>query len=653
MNWLIVLIPLLPLAGFTVNILFGKRLKTFSAVLATVLLATSFVLSAVLFAGLIDDPAPLKAQLFDWIAVGGLGIRFGFLVDQLSVVMLLVVTGVGSLIHLYSIGYMHGDSRYSRFFAYMNLFAAMMLILVLADNYLVMFLGWEGVGLCSYLLIGFWFEKPFDKGTTNDAARKAFVVNRIGDFGFLTGLFLLWVTVREVPVHLIDSGLLTNLLSFETVQAVAALRDGAGEPLVITTVLATIITLLLFFGATGKSAQIPLYVWLPDAMAGPTPVSALIHAATMVTAGVYMIARSYFLFNLAPISMTVVMWTGTLTALFAATMALQQNDIKKVLAYSTISQLGYMFAAVGAGAYALGIMHVMTHAYFKALLFLGAGAVIHALHGEQDITKMGGLRKSLPWTYRTFLAGALALAGFPLTAGFFSKDAILDLVYDQGGVAAWSVGAVTVGITAFYTFRLVFLTFFGSYRGDTEHSHPPGKAMLIPLMVLAFFSIFGGWVQIQPHHIYLGFSDFLTPAVGVLPEGHVNSLVGRVLAFVVLALVLGGMGLAWKMFGASDVDVEAIAAEQTGIRKVMRNKWYVDELYDLVIVRPLTWVSRTVFWKAIDDWLIHGFFVQFCGGYLWKSIGFVVSFWQTGRVGTYAFGMTLGVLMLMLIWYLK
>ena len=653
MDWLIVLIPLLPLAGFTVNILFGRRVKTFSAVLATGLLATSFALSVMLFVKLLGDTTPMRVTLFEWIAVGDLGIRFAFLVDRLSAVMLLVVTGVGSLIHLYSIGYMHGDGRYSRFFAYMNLFAAMMLILVLADNYLVMFLGWEGVGLCSYLLIGFWFEKPFDKGTTNDAARKAFVVNRIGDFGFLVGLFLLWVTVRGAPAHLIDASLRGNLLSFETVQAIAALRDGMGQPMVITGAIATIITLLLFLGATGKSAQIPLYVWLPDAMAGPTPVSALIHAATMVTAGVYMIARSFFLFNLAPVSMTVVMWVGTGTALFAASMALQQNDIKKVLAYSTISQLGYMFAAVGAGAYALGIMHVMTHAFFKALLFLGAGAVIHALHDEQDITRMGGLKDKLPWVYRTFLAGALALAGFPLTAGFFSKDAILESVYAHGSTAAWAIGAATAGITAFYTFRLVFLTFFGSYRGKTDHPHGPGRTMMIPLLVLAFLSLFGGWVHIQAYHLFPKFGEFLAPVVGAMPSGEISHLEGTVLAVAVLVLVLGGIGLAWKLYGAGEVDAEAIAAEPSGLARVLRNKWYVDEAYDLVIIRPLKWVSRTVLWKIVDDWVIHGFLVQFCGGLFWKSAGFVVSFWQTGRAGTYAFGMTLGVLMLMLIWYLK
>jgi NADH-quinone oxidoreductase subunit L len=560
------------------------------------------------------------------MAAGAVSIDMGFLVDRLTVVMLLVVTGVGSLIHIYSVGYMHGDPRYGRFFAYMNLFAAMMLLLVLGDNYLVLVLGWEGVGLCSYLLIGFWFERPFDGGTTNDAARKAFVVNRIGDFGFVIGIFLLWTTVG----------------GFGFAQAQAAAGSGAIGP-----AIATAVTLLLFVGATGKSAQIPLYIWLPDAMAGPTPVSALIHAATMVTAGVYMVARNHFLYDLAPFSQDLVVWVGGLTALFAASMAVQQNDIKKILAYSTISQLGYMFMAVGAGAYAAGIMHLTTHAYFKALLFLGAGMAIHALHGEQDITKMGGLKEKLPGVYWTFLMGALALAGIPLTAGFFSKDSILAVVYGHGHFGPWAIGMVTAGVTAFYAFRLVFLAFHGPYRAPVEHPHPPAMSMFVPCAVLAVLSIVGGYVEL-PMHLFTGFSHFLAPVVGET-EVHLSAETELVLMGGTLVLILVGIWGAWSLYGRemTPEKAEQIAAEPSGFMKVLRHKWYVDELYDFVIVSPLKWVSRTVLWRAIDDWVIHGFLVQFCGGLLWKSVGFILSFWHTGRVGSYAFGIVLGALLVL------
>jgi NADH-quinone oxidoreductase subunit L len=624
---LIPLIPLLPLVGFTINILVGKRLRGTSAILAIAALGMSFVISVLLFVRVLSDPTPMTVSLYSWIPTGSFDISMGFLVDRLTAVYLLVVTGVGTLIHIYSIGYMHGDSRYSRFFAYLNLFAAMMLILVLADNYIVMFLGWEGVGLCSYLLIGFWFERPFDKGTTNDAARKAFVVNRIGDFGFLIGVFLIWTTVGSVH--------------FATIEA--ATSNGA---FVAGGVLITMITLLLFVGATGKSAQIPLYVWLPDAMAGPTPVSALIHAATMVTAGVYMVARSNFLFNLAPTSQTVVLWVGALTALFAGTMGVAQNDIKKILAYSTISQLGYMFMGVGVGAYAAGVFHVMTHAFFKALLFLGAGAVIHALHEEQDITKMGGLKNRLPGVYWPFLIASLALAGFPLTSGFFSKDAILAHLFDHGHFAAWAVGVFTAGLTAFYTFRLFFLTFHGPERNEAQ-PHAPGPSIGIPLAILGVLSLIGGYFEI-PMHIYSGFSHFLSPVVGEIPI-HLSVGTEIALMAVTFALVAAGIYGAWLLYVKRPVDVlraAAIEAEPSGFLKVLRNKWYVDELYALIIVKPLYSGSRTVLWRAVDDWIIQGFLVQVVGGLLWKAIGFVISFWHTGRVGSYAFGIVLGALAL-------
>ena len=623
MRTAITLIPLLPLAGFLVNVLVGKRLRAMSAWLAVAAVTASFALSVAAFLRLAADPTPITFSLYDWIPVGHFSAPMGILVDRLTTVMLLVVTGVGSIIHLYSVGYMHGDPRYSRFFAYMNLFAALMLVLVMADNYLVMFLGWEGVGLCSYLLIGFWFERPFNGGTTNDAARKAFVVNRIGDFGFLVGLFLLWTT--------------TGSLGFAQVQRAA----GAG---IFSTTLVTAITILLFVGATGKSAQIPLYVWLPDAMAGPTPVSALIHAATMVTAGVYMVARSHFLYDLAPISQSVVLWIGAATAIFAATMGTAQNDIKKILAYSTISQLGYMFMGVGCGAYAAGIFHLVTHAFFKALLFLGAGAAMHALHDELDISNMGGLRKRLPLVFWTFLIGGLALSGFPFTAGFFSKDEILAQVFATGRIEAWAVGVAAAGITAFYTFRLIFLAFFGEYRGGVEHPHRPGPTMAAPLVVLAALSILGGYLQVP--RVVNAFSGYLAPVVG----GEQATLALNVEAALMLGtfvLVLVGIAGAWLLYVRRPVTAEAIAAEPGGLMGVIRHKWYVDEIYAAVIVNPIRWTSRTVLWRVVDDWVIHGFLVQFVGGLLWKSVGFVVSFWQTGRIGTYAFGMVLGVLMLL------
>ncbi len=624
----ITLIPLLPLAAFTVNIFFGRRLKGTSAYLAIGAILSSFAISVAVFLRILSDPAPIAAPLFDWITVADLSVTMGFMVDRLTAIMLLVVTGVGSLIHIYSVGYMHGDPRFSRFFAYLNLFAAMMLVLVLGDNFLAMFLGWEGVGLCSYLLIGFWFEKPFDEGTTNDAARKAFVVNRIGDFGFLLGVMLIWTTFGGIGYAEVQ-GSITN-------------SAAAG---VLPVAIMTAIGLLLFLGATGKSAQIPLHVWLPDAMAGPTPVSALIHAATMVTAGVYMVARCHFIFDVAPIAQNVVLWVGALTALFAATMAVAQNDIKKVLAYSTISQLGYMFMGVGAAAYAAGIMHLMTHAFFKALLFLGAGAVIHALNDEQDISRMGGLRKKLPTVYWPFVLGSLALAGFPLTAGFFSKDSILAGVFSGGHFVPWALGVATAGLTAFYTFRLVFLTFFGGYRGTVDHPHVPAKSMATPLAILAVLSLIGGYFEV-PFHLVGAFSGFLAPVVGPNP---LHLTVGAEVGLMAVTLTLIAVGIfgAWKLYAARTVTEVEIAEEPTGIMRVLRDRWYVDELYDLTIIRPLKWVSSAVLWRVVDNGIIHGFVVQFCGGYLWKGVGFVTSFWHTGRVGSYAYGMIGGVLLLL------
>ena len=482
---LVYLIPLLPLIGFVIIGLFGKKLsKGLVGVIGGGTILGAFALSLGIFFELTGQvEKSVTIDLFSWITAGKLSIPFSFLIDPLSSLFLLIITGIGFLIHLYSSGYMSHDEGFSRFFAYLNLFIFFMLLLVLGSNYLIMFVGWEGVGLCSYLLIGFWFKNT----AYNNAAKKAFIMNRIGDLGFLLGIILIYVTFGSISYHDVF---------------LQAKNFSSGNPVL------TIITLLLFVGAMGKSAQLPLYTWLPDAMAGPTPVSALIHAATMVTAGIYMIARSNILYTLSPFSMEVVAIVGACTALFAATIGLAQNDIKKVLAYSTVSQLGYMFLALGVGAYTGAVFHVMTHAFFKALLFLGAGSVIHAMSGEQDIRSMGGLKKYLPITHLTFLLGTLAIVGFPGFSGFFSKDEILAHAYEQNKIL-WFIGILTAAMTTFYMFRLYFLTFKGDFRGthDQEHHlHESPKSMTIPLVVLAVLSVVGGFIGIPE---VLGGTHFL------------------------------------------------------------------------------------------------------------------------------------------------
>ena len=482
-------IIIIPFVGFLLNGFLGKKINSekISGTIGSLAVFIPFAIAVGIFFEMLNSPIEERSRiihLFDWISVGSLSIPFALQIDQLSLLMTLIVTGVGFLIHVYSIGYMHGDKGFWRFFTYLNLFITMMLFLVLGNNFLLMFLGWEGVGLCSFLLIGFWHDRKFEVGgadketsMTTDAAKKAFVVNRIGDFGFLIGMFLIYT--------------LFGTLTFTDVFSKAAtLQSGSS--------IMFWITLCLFIGATGKSAQIPLFVWLPDAMAGPTPVSALIHAATMVTSGIYMIARCSILFALAPETMNIVAIVGISTAVFAATIGLVQNDIKKVLAYSTVSQLGYMFLALGVGAFTAGIFHVMTHAFFKALLFLGSGAVIHAMHEEQDIQKMGGLKKYLPITFITFLIGTIAISGIPPFAGFFSKDEILWKAYSQGNIVLWLLGAIGAALTAFYMFRLVSLTFENKSRFDSHHTHPheAPKTMTIPLIILAVLSIVGGFVGI-------------------------------------------------------------------------------------------------------------------------------------------------------------
>ena len=631
------LIVLFPLLGFLINGFFGRKIKNETLVgsIGTLAVASSFVVALLIFVEMVGSPVEERKHivtLFQWIAAGSFSVNVAFQVDQLSILMTLIVTGVGSLIHLYSIGYMHGDAGFWRFFTYLNLFIFAMLNLVLADNYLLMFLGWEGVGLCSYLLIGFWYDRNFEKGTTGDAAKKAFIVNRIGDFGFLLAMFLIFNTFGS--------------LTYESVFAQAA-GFSPGVSVMFW------ITLLMFVGATGKSAQIPLYVWLPDAMAGPTPVSALIHAATMVTAGIYMAARSSILFSLAPATMEIVAVIGLLTAFFAGTIGLVQNDIKKVLAYSTVSQLGYMFLAVGVGAFTAGLFHVMTHAFFKALLFLGSGAVIHAMHDEQDIQKMGGLQKYMPWTFRTFVIGSFAISGFPLLSGFFSKDEILWKSFADGAPWMWVIAALAAGVTAFYMFRLVSLTFLGKERFDHHHVHPheAPKTMLIPLLILALFSIIGGYVGI-PHvlggHNY--FEEFLEPVFAganakmMLPM-HDSAALELGLMAVSVAVGLLGMFAGWKIFTEKPEIAENTAKKFSGLHKLLWNKYFVDEAYDAVIVNPIKQTSDKFLWKIFDVKIIDNT-LNFSAKFV-EATSNILRRVQTGVVQSYAVIFVAGILFIL------
>ncbi len=605
MNSLVPLIVLFPLAGFLINGLLGKKLGSGrgSGLIGSAAVGIPFALAVVLFAGMLQRTPEDRAQivsLFNWISAGSLSVNLAYQIDQLSILMVMVVTGVGFLIHVYSIGYMHGDPGTWRFFSYMNLFIFMMLNLVLADNFVVMFLGWEGVGLCSYLLIGFWHDRTFDTGgyapgtaTTSDAAKKAFIVNRIGDFGFLIAMFMIY--------HMFGS------LSFEDVFPRATAAALPGDKTIIW------ITLLLFLGATGKSAQIPLYVWLPDAMAGPTPVSALIHAATMVTAGVYMVARCSILYALAPVTMHVVAIVGVATAIFAATMGLVQNDIKKVLAYSTISQLGYMFLAVGVGSFAAGIFHLMTHAFFKALLFLGAGAVIHALHDEQDIRRMGGLGAKLPTTSKTFLVAALAISGIPPLSGFFSKDEILFRAFSQGSALLWLAGWITAGLTAFYMFRLYSLTFEGEPRwAEAKHPHEAPAVMTLPLIVLAVLSIVGGFVGIPAslgggNAIERWLAPVFEPANVQIALGHEAEPSTEILLMVLsIAMAVGGILAARRVYLRKPEIAARLSTSFGGVYRLLLNKYYVDEGYDLAVVRPIRDGSDKLLWKGFDVGIIDG-----------------------------------------------
>ena len=559
------LIPLFPLIGFLLNGLLGRRLsKAVVNLIAVGSVAVSFVYVCVVLSKLWPIDNAYSEHYLTWIQSGFLQIGFDLMVDRLTAIMLLIVTGVGFLIHLYSVGYMSHEGGYYRFFSYLNLFMFFMLILVMAANLLLVFVGWEGVGLCSYLLVAFYFREEW----ASNAGNKAFIVNRVGDFGFSLGIFLAVATF-----HTLDFGKMAAAVQNMPVEA------GFGT--------LAVIALLLFFGATGKSAQLPLYVWLPDAMAGPTPVSALIHAATMVTAGVYMIARMSFLYNRAPVALEFVAVIGVLTAVFAATIGITQNDIKKVFAYSTVSQLGYMFLGVGVGAYSTGIYHLMTHAFFKALLFLGAGSVIHGLGGEQDLRHMGGLRKYMPVTCITLACASLAISGFPGFSGFFSKDAILSAAYEHAPWMFW-VGAITAGMTAFYVFRAFFLAFFGNYRGH-HHPHESPAVMTVPLMILALLAVGGGFINIP---------SFLSPIYPL--AGHENTTAMAISA----SFGIIGILIAYLMYVAKPALADTAQSAFGHIYTVVANKYYVDEIYQAVIVKPLEGISRFVLWHGVDEGLI-------------------------------------------------
>ncbi len=622
---LIVVLLVAPLVGFLINGLLGKWLKgneKLSGWIGSVAVLISLICSIIAFANLQGGGTPLDETLYEWITGESFAFNIGFRVDALTTVMLLVITGVGFLIHVYSIGYMHGDPGYTRYFAYLNLFVFAMLILVLGNNYLMMFVGWEGVGLCSYLLIGFWY----DKKSATDAGKKAFIVNRIGDFGFLLGMFTLFAAF----------GTLDFASMFDAAEADNFQKVFGGSTLVIA-------TLLLFVGAIGKSAQIPLYVWLPDAMEGPTPVSALIHAATMVTAGVYMIARSAVLYNIAHTG-EVVAWIGVLTAFFAATIALAQNDIKRILAYSTVSQLGYMFLGVGVGAYASGVFHLVTHAFFKGLMFLTAGSVMHAMANELDMRRMGGLKAKMPITHWTFLIGALAIAGFPFLSGFWSKDEILHSAWGSSPLI-YIIGLVTAFLTAFYMFRLIFVTFYGESRVEPDvasHLHESPPVMWIPLAILAIPSALIGLLLGWGGHD----SWFHHFTKNVFPEAH-HEASGNVVLFMVISSVVGlaGIAFAWMRYSKRVPSAEPTNA----LHKLIANKYYIDEIYNVLIVQPIKNGSHYLLWRIVDNGVIDGIvngvasIIQIIGGTLRRL--------QTGIVQAYIVSMVLGIV-LFLAYYL-
>jgi NADH-quinone oxidoreductase subunit L len=651
------LIPLFPLVGFVINAMLGRRLpKSVSGGLASLAMLASFAVSATLVWQLVGMPAEERAidqVLYTWLASDDFTLPLAFRLDPLSAVMILVVTGIGSLIHIYSTAYMHDevDSEFARYFSYLNLFAAFMLVLVLGSNFPVMFVGWEGVGLCSYLLIGFWFKKQ----SASDAGKKAFVVNRIGDYAFILGMLALFT-------HF-------GTLDFKAIaEAVAAMSPETSFGII------SIATLLLFIGATGKSAQIPLYTWLPDAMEGPTPVSALIHAATMVTAGVYMIGRNAALFSHAPETMLIVAVIGAATALMAGTIGLVQNDIKRVLAYSTVSQLGLMFLAMGVGAFGAGIFHLYTHAFFKACLFLGSGAVIHALHGEQDIRNMGGLRKPLPITFYTFVIASVAIAGVPGFAGFFSKDEILFETFAEGHTILWVIGALTSLLTATYMGRLVYLTFFGERReshpshrpaadshghstggshghGAASHLHDAPPAMALALIVLAVGSILAGYIGF-PHALggHNALATWLEPAFGIheaAGEGAAAEHASLELTLMGVSSLIAfvGIGIATFIWWRRRELADSMARSFAPIYRLLLNKYYVDEIYDASIVQPIKVVSEQGLWRGFDVRIIDG--AVNGTGALVSGSSAVLRRLQTGSVRTYAGSLFAGVVLVL------
>lgn len=627
MSKLVYLVPLFPLIGFLINGLGRKLLsKSMISVIGCGVMLASFVVSLLVFFDVKANGAT-TVELFSFIRAADFQIPFAFQVDQLSSLFLLIITGIGFLIHLYSAAYMHEEEEqhFGRYFAYLNLFVFSMLLLVLGANYVIMFIGWEGVGLCSYLLIGYWFKND----QYNYAAKKAFVMNRIGDLGFLLAVFWLLFKLGTVTYGDVFSRV-SELSSFDI----------------------TAITILLFVGAMGKSAQIPLYTWLPDAMAGPTPVSALIHAATMVTAGIYMIARSNILYTMSEVSQTLVAIVGLATAIFAATIALKQNDIKKVLAYSTVSQLGYMFLGLGVGAYTGAVFHVMTHAFFKALLFLGAGSVIHAMHHEQDIRRMGGLKKHMPITHITFLLACLAIAGIPPFSGFFSKDEILMAAYSANPLYYY-IGLGGALMTAFYMFRLYSLTFLGSFRGTHEqehHLHESPSPMTIPLIVLAVLSVVGGFVGIpevfasDAHSLEHFLAPIFAESNKLAHAHHLTHSQEYIMMGISTALIIGVILFAVTKFKKA----AGVNDENTGVAKVLENKWYVDELYDTIIVKPLHLLSvffKNILEKNVIDGVVNG--VGKLVGYGSRQLRLL----QSGQVGNYILVMVMVMVIFVLIWF--
>ncbi len=624
---LIGLVPLFPLLGFLINGFFGKKMsKGLSGIIASVSILASFILSVLIFVEI--NGATEKSHivnLFSWINSGSLIIPFELLVDPLSSLFLLIITGIGFLIHVYSVGYMHDDEGFSRFFTYLNLFIFFMLLLVLGNNYLIMFVGWEGVGLCSYLLIGFWFKNT----AYNNAARKAFVMNRIGDLGFLLGIILVFVTFGSISYN--------------------EIFEKAGT---VPTSTITCIALLLFVGAMGKSAQIPLYTWLPDAMAGPTPVSALIHAATMVTAGIYMIVRSNIFYSISEVASETVAIVGVITALFAATIGLFQNDIKKILAYSTVSQLGLMFLGLGVGAYSSSVFHVTTHAFFKALLFLGAGSVIHAMGGEQDIRKMGGLKGKIKITFFTMMLGTIAISGLPPFSGFFSKDEILAHTYEHSPIL-WMLGMITSMLTAFYMFRLIFLTFFGKFRGTHEqehHLHESPPSMTFPLIVLAILSVAGGALGLPEfwHMPNWMANNLETVIIRKNPTTLPHDTEWMLMGIAVLSAI-ATIYFAYIVYRQKSTLPLKEGDKMPGFQKLVYNKYYVDEIYDAVIRKPLD-VLSVAFHKFFDIQIIDGI-VNGVGATV-KGIGSGIRLIQTGNIGFYIISMVIGIVFILLLTFL-